>query len=377
MSVQQVLVRKQHLADVRAVEVGELPVAPGQVRVRVEQFAYTANNITYAAFGDAMHYWQFWPARVPADAEHWGCVPVWGFGVVEASRHDGVAEGERLYGFWPTASHALLQPDRLTPLGFVDAAPHRAALHAVYNQLNRCAADPFYTADSEPVQALLRPLFTTAWLIDDMLADNAFFGVAAAQAGAARGLLLVSSASSKTALATAAHLARREGVSVVGLTSARHVAFCASLGVYDRVLAYEDLASLGRSTPAVYVDFAGSATVRADVHQQFERLAYSCAIGGTHVTDLGGASASLPGPKPTLFFAPAQVRKRIGEWGPAVFQQRLVTAWHAFRAQVAGGPQPWLTVESRHGTGAVLQAHREVLQGALDARTGLMLSLQG
>jgi hypothetical protein len=42
--------------------------------------------------------------------------------------------------------------------------------------VQRCSRDPFYTADSESVQALLRPLFITSWLIDDFLADNDFFG---------------------------------------------------------------------------------------------------------------------------------------------------------------------------------------------------------
>jgi hypothetical protein len=374
MSILQVLVNKQRLGDARVVEVPTPTLAPGQVRVRVEAFAYTANNITYAAFGEIMHYWQFYPALAAGDADSWGCVPVWGFGVVEASTHGGVAEGERLYGFWPMASHAVLQPERVTPAGFVDGAPHRAALHAVYNQFSRCAADALYTPDSEPAQALLRPLFTTAWLIDDMLADNGFFGIAATESGAAPGLLLLSSASSKTAMATAAHLARRAGVRVIGLTSARNVAFCESLGVYSQVVTYEQLGTLDGTVPAVYVDFAGSTRVRAAVHTHFERLAYSCAIGGTHVAELGGGGA-LPGPKPVLFFAPAQVRKRVGEWGPAVFQQRLGEAWHAFREQATGGQEPWLRAEQRVGVEAVLQAHRAVLQGQGDPRVGLMLSL--
>jgi hypothetical protein len=146
------------------------------VRVRIAHFAYTSNNITYAAFGDAMAYWQFFPVPDDADGSSWGCIPVWGFGDVVQSLHPGVAVGERLYGYWPMATHAVLQPTRLTPTAFSDGAPHRAALHAVYNQYQRCSRDPFYTADSEALQALLRPLFLTAWLIDDFLADNAFFG---------------------------------------------------------------------------------------------------------------------------------------------------------------------------------------------------------
>ena len=45
------------------------------MRLAIVSFALTANNITYAAFGDAMNYWQFFP--VPGDdGAAWGCIPV-------------------------------------------------------------------------------------------------------------------------------------------------------------------------------------------------------------------------------------------------------------------------------------------------------------
>lgn len=378
MAVQQFQVFRSDLARTRWVEVPDTPLAPGQVRVRVQRFAYTANNITYGAFGEAMAYWQFYPPLTPpgedeAGAAGWGCIPVWGFATVLQSLHPGVAEGERLYGYWPMASHAVLQPVRLTATGFVDGAPHRAALHGVYNQVVRCNADAQYTPDSEDAQALLRPLFTTAWLIDDFLADNAFFGVGAPAAGQAPGVLLLSSASSKTAYATAAHLSRRAGVEVVGLTSARHRAFCESLGVYARVLDYADLEQLPAATPLVYVDFAGDAGLRRAIHTRFAQLAYSCSVGGTHVDQIGGGR-DLPGPKPVLFFAPAQIKKRVGEWGGARFQQQLTAAWHAFREQATGRERPWLVARAHFGPDAVAAAHAQVLAGQVDARDGFVLS---
>jgi hypothetical protein len=378
MTVQQFQVMRSDLARTRWVDVPDTVLADGAVRVRVEHFAYTANNITYGAFGEAMHYWQFFPALTPpgeadAPAQGWGCIPVWGFGTVVQSLHPGVAVGERLYGYWPMASHALLQPARVTSAGFVDGAPHRASLHGVYNQLLRCSADPFYTPDSEAEQALLRPLFTTAWLIDDFLADQDFFGVAAAAADAMPGLVLLSSASSKTAYATAAHLRRRAGIEVVGLTSARHVAFCESLGVYRRVLAYVRLDALPADAACVYVDFAGNAGLRRAVHERFARLAHSSSIGGTHVDRLGGAR-DLPGPRPVLFFAPAQVKKRVADWGGEVFNHRLVAAWHAFRDEATRGTPPWLVARWHRGEQAVQAAHAQVLAGAVDPREGFMLS---
>lgn len=122
------------------------------------------------------------------------------------------------------------------------------------------------------MKALLRPLFLTAWLIDDFLADNAFFGTTAA---GQRGVMLLSSASSKTAYATAAQLAKRPEVEVVGLTSFANVAFCRSLGVYSRELTYEQLDALATDTAYVYVDFAGNGALHKAIHTRFAGLAYS------------------------------------------------------------------------------------------------------
>ena len=355
------LVRKDRLAEARLATAEDVPLAPGQVRVRVDAFALTANNVTYAAFGEAMHYWQFFPAG----EEGWGIVPVWGFGTVVQSLHPGVAVGERLWGYWPMGSSAVLQPRHLNERGFADGAPHRAELHAVYNQYLRCNQDPFYTPDSEEEQALLRPLYITSWLVDDFLADNDFFGA---------DTVLLSSASSKTAYGTAFQLQQRAGIRRIGFTSAANKAFCESLGCYERVLAYEELGQLDAASSCVYVDFAGNANFRASVHQRFANLRYSCSVGGTHVAQLGGAG-HLPGPRPTLFFAPAQVKKRQQDWGAALLNQRLVDAWHAFRAHVADPARPWLRVQRHEGAAASLRAYQRLVAGDSEPSAGHILTL--
>lgn len=124
------LVRKTQLVTTRLQTQDDAALAPGQVRVRIDRFALTSNNITYAAMGDMLKYWRFFPSG----EEDWGIVPVWGFASVVESTHADVAEGERLYGYWPMSSHAVLTPNRVTPAGFADGAPHRAELHPIYNQ---------------------------------------------------------------------------------------------------------------------------------------------------------------------------------------------------------------------------------------------------
>ena len=371
MHTTQLQVRKDQLSTTRLHTLPDQALADGRVRVHIDPFALTANNITYAAFGDAMGYWQFFPAA----EEGWGNIPVWGFASVVQSLHPGVAVGERLYGYWPMATAAVLQPDRLHPGHFTDASPHRAALPAVYNQYVRCAADPLYRANTEDLQALLRPLFITSWLIDDFMADNNFFG--AHTPGGPRGAMLLSSASSKTAYGTAFQLHQRQGMEVIGLTSPANVAFCESLGCYDRVLTYDALDQIAADTPCVYVDFAGNGGLREAIHSRFSQLKYSSSIGGTHVEQLAasGAGKHLPGPRPTLFFAPAQIKKRSAEWGPEEFGRRMVAAWEAFLAQVANPQAPWLRTVHHQGGAAALAAYASVLGGKGDPRVGAIVSL--
>ena len=366
MSNDTLLVRKDDLHATRLHGADEQRLADGQVRVRIERFALTSNNITYAAFGEAMSYWQFFPSG----EEGWGIVPVWGFATVSQSLHPGVAVGERLYGYFPMAASAVLTPERLSPERFTDAAPHRSALPAVYNQYLRTRSDPLYSPGTEDLQALLRPLFVTSWLIDDFLDDNDFFG-------ARPGVALLSSASSKTAYGTAFQLARREGIEVIGLTSAANKGFCESLGCYHRVLAYEELDQVAADAPCVYVDFAGNGALRREIHTRFTNLKHSASIGGTHVDQLAasGAGKGLPGPRATLFFAPAQAKKRSADWGPAQFGQRMLQAWEAFLGQVADPKAPWLTAQHHAGPAAVQAAYAAVLAGRGDPRVGHILTL--
>ena len=346
------------------------PLAEGEARLAIEQVALTANNITYAAFGEAMKYWQFFPA--PQDG--WGCLPVWGFATVAESRAEGLAPGRRVWGYLPLGTHLVVRPGRVRAGGFMEQSPHRAELAAAYQAYSFCEADPAWSPALEGLQAVLKPLFLTAFLLDDFLATEGFFG--------ARRLLL-SSASSKTAYATAFCLARRargERPEIVGLTSEGRRSFVEGLGCYDLTLGYGDLETLDPAVPSVYVDFAGDAGLRRRVHGHLrESLAYSSSIGGTHWRELG-SGGGLPGPRPTLFFAPAQAKKRSAPppegWGADGLATRLGEGWLAFLDAVQQGTEPWLTIVPHAGAAAAEASYRALLDGTADAREGVMLSLR-
>ena len=364
MAAQRFEIARQELQRTRWVSDPDATraLADGELRLEVEHYALTANNITYAAFGESMKYWQFFPCQDAA----FGCIPVWGFARVVESRSVGIEPGQRLYGYLPMGSHLVVQPSSAKVHGFIDASPHRAELSRIYNEYIFCDADPLYRSDREGLQALLRPLFTTSFLLEDFLAEAAYFGARR---------VLMSSASSKTAFGTAFCAARRtERPQLVGLTSKGNVGFVQSLGCWDEVLTYDDVAALDPSLTSVYVDFAGNAGLRRTVHETLgETLAYSASVGGSHWEQLRGAG-KVPGPTPQLFFAPAQAHKRATDWGPGGLEQRIAAAWHAFCDAVTGASPPWVQVRHQHGGVAIEQTYRALLAGGADPREGLLLS---
>jgi hypothetical protein len=337
---------------------GEPPSpADGEALLTVERFGLTSNNITYAAFGDAMSYWKFFPAP-----DGWGRMPVWGFATVAESRAEGVPEGTRLYGYLPPSSELIVLPARAGAQGFIDASPHRAELPGAYNSYLRTDADPSYEPGREEQQMLLRPLFFTSWLIDDFLRDSGLLGA---------GTVVISSASSKTASGLAFLLLRDGGAEVLGLTSARGADYARSIGVYDEVLTYEQLDSLPEGR-AVYVDMSGDAGVRAAVHSHFAAdLAHSAVVGATHHDRMGAVPEDLPGPRPTFFFAPDRVVKRSAEWGRSGLEARLAEAWAPYVEWTDG----WLKVNRDEGPDALREAYLDLLDGRIDPASAHVLSL--
>ena len=344
------------LHDTRVTEDAPLPLAEGDARLRIDAFALTANNITYGAFGDAMRYWDFFPAE-----EGWGRIPVWGFGEVAESRSEEVPLGLRVYGYLPMATELVVTPGKADQHGFIDFAPHRRPMAGAYNRYTAVTAQSIYDPAREAQQMVLWPLFFTSFMIDDLLADNDDFGASA---------VIVSSASSKTAIG-AAHLLHERGATVVGLTSAGNRAFVEALGCYARTATYDEIGSLD-PVEAVYVDIAGNADVRAAVHQRFEgRLAYSMAVGGTHWDHEAHVDGPLVGPEPQFFFAPTQIAKRVGDWGQVALDRRVADAWHRY----SHWTDTWLEVRNVDGPDAVAGAYHELLQGRSDPRVGYACSI--
>ena len=354
---------RDDITQVQLIEETGVPLAPGQVRVHLDSYAMTANNITYAVFGkpaglfgNDQGYWDFFAER---DAP--GRLPVWGFATVTESAAEGVSVGDRFYGYYPMASDAVLTVGKAGPGGFSDVTPRRTTLPPIYNNYQRIEALPDYRAADHDYWPVFRPLFLTGWLIADQFEDEGDYGA---------DQILIASASSKTAIGLGFALKQRAvRPETIGLTSAANVDALAAQGIYDRVIGYDQIMTLNASTPAALVDMAGNGAVTRVVHSHFgNNLKASIIVGKSH-WDAQADAEGLPGPERQGFFAPGRSQKRIADWGGAAFGQKIADAWLAFM-DVA----PRLaSVDKRSGGDAALAAYREMLSGQADPKKGIVV----
>ncbi|WP_411884311.1 DUF2855 family protein [Polaromonas sp. YR568] len=358
----RLLTRKNALNHTRVDRQERPGDTPGEAVLKIRRVAVTTNNITYAAFGEAMQYWDFFPT---GEAD-WGHMPVWGFADVESSSVPGVEVGERFYGYFPIASHLRVQPERVTERGFYDGAAHRKALTSAYNQYMRCSADAAYRPEDENYQMLVRPLFITSFMLADFLQDNAFFGARQ---------LVFSSASSKTAYGTAFCLEAFPQVKRIALTSARNKGFVEALGCYGEVASYEELPKLDSGKPTLYVDFSGDESLRIAVHTHFgDSLVYDCYAGSAQNTQFL-RPLDMPGPEPKFYFAPVQIKKRNADWGHAVVNQRFNDAQLAFIRRVSDAGRPWMKLREHRGFEAAQALIDDMHGGRMDPLQGHVVVL--
>jgi Protein of unknown function (DUF2855) len=345
------------------VDYDALAVGDGQVLVEIDSYAMTANNVTYAVFGkpaglfgNDQGYWDFF-----AERDMPGRLPVWGFGTVAESCVEGINEGDRFYGYYPMASHAVLTAGRVSANGFVDVTPRRTTLPPIYNQYQRVSALGDYRAEHHDYWPVFRPLFLTGWLIADQFEDDSDYGAEQ---------LLVASASSKTAIGLGHAMKQRtRRPQTVGLTSKANASALAKLEIYDSVIAYDDIGVLDAEMPSALVDMAGSGAVTRAVHTHFgDVLKYSMIVGKSH-WDAAPEMGALPGPERQGFFAPGRSEKRLADWGPRGFGEKLAEAWLGFMdvaPEIAA-------IDKRSGADAALVAYQEVLAGKADPKMGIVV----
>jgi hypothetical protein len=360
---QRLMTRKADIgATLKAAIPEHGPLAEGEVVLALDRFSLTTNNITYAAYGDAIGYWKVFPTG----HDDLGLMPVWGFADVTQSRAEGVEVGARVFGYFPMADTLIVQAEKVSRGGFADASPWRKAVPDIYNRYVLCAADRHYAPELENSEALFRPLFVTSYTAVDFLRDNGFFGAKR---------IVVSSASSKTAYGSAWRL-EGDAVEVIALTGARNRAFVEGLGCYDAVHGYDEIEALPTDAPTLYLDLAGDPALRRRVHAHFgERLTYDCLVGSTQSDNFTGADPELTGPKPVFFFAATCLDQHRERGTLHAFYERFLADQKAFFARVVDPASPWIRIVEHEGLEAAAGVVRALAAGASDPAEGAIVRL--
>ncbi|CAN5592707.1 DUF2855 family protein [soil metagenome] len=332
-------VKRDEVSETRICEGDDPAIGEGQALLRIERFGLTANNATYALIGDLLAYWSHFPGA----EDGWGRVPAWGIAEVVESRSDELEVGTRLFGFVPMSTHLVIEPRSLAGGGIEDASAHRQELPAFYRMFNPAPEGHVNQT------VILQPLFFTALVLDTAMAKH----------GAEQ--VVLSSASSRTATATAFFVAQRD-VKLVGLTSERNAEWVRELGIYDSVLTYDEVDQIEQRR-SVYIEFAGNGEVRDAVHERLgDELKHSAGVGITHQNPGGfAASEDLPGPAPEIFFAPDHKPDRDP-----------LAAWGEYCTWVEG----WLGFDERAGIDEAGEAWGCVLGGELGPGTATVIVLR-
>jgi hypothetical protein len=348
-------IHRTSIGETILVQVNQRLLEAGEARLGLKRFSLTANNVTYAVFGDMMAYWKFFPSS----KDGYGRVPVWGFADVVESLAPDLAVGTRVYGYFPMSQELIVVPTKINSNGFLDATEHRQPMAGAYNRYEIVSA---MDGESEGRVALLKPLFITGFLLDDWISGEKAWGATH---------VIASSASSKTALSMAACLKRRGDVELTGLTSQRSKAFVEASGYYDRVVTYDDLSSLAGS-PSAFIDFAGDAETTRGVHETMgDDLKASVIVGGSHWDADRSNRATMPGPKPEMFFAPTHIGRLGASWGGAEFARAVNAALDRFAHDSRG----WLDVHESAGLEAAQTAWARLLENQVSAKEGIVITL--
>ncbi|MEO0367942.1 MAG: DUF2855 family protein [Pseudomonadota bacterium] len=353
---------KTNFAQTQSVEYADAALKDGEVRCEVNDFSFTANNITYAVVGERIRYWEFFPA-IDSDNSAWGVIPVWGFATITESNNSEIKVGERLFGYFPPATTLTMRPDKITELTFFDGAEHRSTLPPGYNVYRRVDNEPHYNADFDQERMLLYPLYVTAFVIHDMLVDNDWYEAEQ---------VVIISASSKTSIGTAYAVAEDESSpTLIGLTSNRNVDFVNSLDLYDSVVDYQDIESIDASKATVIVDMSGNADVIGRLHKHLgDNMRFTSNVGITHWDD-AGMGPDFIAERSQQFFAPGRIQQRHKDWGPAEFEKRST----AFLMRATAKSKAWLEINSVQGVDGLDSIYDGVLNGTASPKEGIIVSL--
>lgn len=358
--MQEFQTNKADLAQSRVVEAPAQTISDGEVLVKVDRFAFTANNITYAVMGDQLRYWQFFAPNGDAP-EQWGIIPVWGFADVVQSNCADLPVGERLFGYFPPANELVLKPAHITKTSMMDASDHRSHLPPGYNLYQRVNHERGYDRANDNSRMLLFVLHLTSYCLHDLLESNHWFDAEQ---------IIIISASSKTSTGLAYGLINDDNApAVIGLTSARNVDFVNSINAYDSVLSYDDLEQIDASKPTAIIDMSANTDVLSRLHTHLgDNMRYTSNVGATHWEEPRQIEGIIR-ERSHMFFAPSHIQHLIKKLGMEAFnKQSMRYVMHSMAKT-----NEWLQIKQLDGVEGLSKVYAEVCAGKIPADEGLIV----
>lgn len=353
---------KKNLNDTRIVAKHAPSIGEGEILLKVDKFAFTANNLTYGVMGDQLGYWQFFPPESNADGK-WGIIPVWGFADVVESNVDEVPVGERLFGYFPPADFVKVTPVCVSDALLFDGAAHRSKLPQGYNMYRRVNAEPGYNRDLDNERMLLFPLHITSFCLWDSMQEKDWYGAER---------VIVVSASSKTSVGLGYALkADEHAPKSIGITSARNFELVDKLGIYNSTLSYDDLDAIDADVPTIIVDMSGNAVLLAQLHKHLaDNMKHCINVGLTH-WDESRSEEGIIASRSEFFFAPTHIQKRMKDWGPVGFEQKTQTFMFGTTVKC----RQWLKFKTVNGLSGLTEVYPDVCAGNIAADEGLIVQL--
>ncbi len=343
------------------------------IKVKIEKFAVTSNNITYAVAGDKLGYWQFFPPLADAKGNNgdalsdWGVIPVWGFAIVIESKNDDVEIGERFFGYFPPANHLVMKPSNVTDQVFIESSKHRAHLPVAYN-IYRKVIHPSTMSASDILQnenerMLLYPLHVTSYALYDFFEEHDWFG-------AEQAILL--SASSKTSIGLAYGIKdKKSALNQIGVTSIRNVTAVKKLDLYDNVVDYSNLEQIDNTKASVIIDMSGNSEVISQLHHKLEdNMKFCSKVGITHKDSFTNDLFYIKD-RTHMFFAPSQIQKKIEENGMQAFDLECTQYLTHSYAQC----RSWLEMQEINGLEGLQELFVDICNGKIAPTKGLIVKM--
>ncbi len=118
---------------------------------------------------------------------------------------------------------------------------------------------------------------------------------------------------------------------------------------------------------------AGNREVLSTLHYYFQNMRYNCLLGATHWQCWSGLEINntLPGPDPTIFFAPSEMERRVQQWGVNGLHVRFDELWSQFLMSIS----EWILPIHSRGKAAVEQIYLDTLAGRSKPNEGHVLSV--